>query len=192
MAESWEKVVLQTIEGNKDRLNNLSSEIWSNPELPHKEFRAHDLLTSFLSEEGFQVERNFVLPTGFKATFESAPANKDEDGAGDSQSDKPLNACFLCEYDAIVGVGHGAGHNLCSEASIAAALAVKACIQQKLFSGKVKSCSLDPWPLPPTPVYLLQTDQMLNTPTANNASKENKTIKNKKYQNKYYKKKRYI
>ncbi len=46
--------------------------------------------------------------------------------------------CFVCEYDAVPELGHAAGHNLCSEASVAAALAIKTCVQQRKFGGKVR------------------------------------------------------
>ncbi len=51
------------------------------------------------------------------------------------------HVCFVCEYDAVPQLGHAAGHNLCSETSIAAAIAIKTCIQQGNFGGKVKA-----WP----------------------------------------------
>ena len=52
---------------------------------------------------------------------------------------KGIHVCLLCEYDAIPDLGHAAGHNLCSEASAAAALAIKRCIQDKKLGGKVNS-----------------------------------------------------
>ena len=50
-----------------------------------------------------------------------------------------VHVCFLCEYDAVPGVGHAAGHNLLSEASVASALAIKTCLEKELFKGKVRS-----------------------------------------------------
>ncbi len=131
MAAPYQEQILQTIDQNKDRFANISSEIWSKPEPGFHETHAHELLASFFAEEGFQVERHFVTSTGFKAAYSSA----DNTGSGDVSP--PVNVCFLCEYDAVAGVGHAAGHNLCTEASVAAALAVKECIQKKIFKGKV-------------------------------------------------------
>ena len=56
-----------------------------------------------------------------------------------SGENRGIHVCFLCEYDAIPDLGHAAGHNLCSEASAAAALAIKRCIQQKKVGGKVNN-----------------------------------------------------
>ena len=65
-------LVESTINENRDRLNNISKEIWSNPEGSFEEKHAHDILTQFFTEEGFQVERNYINPTGFRATFGSS------------------------------------------------------------------------------------------------------------------------
>ena len=64
--------VASVISENSDRLNNLSKEIWANPENSFQEKHAHDILTQFLAEDGFEVERNFVFDTGFRATFGSS------------------------------------------------------------------------------------------------------------------------
>lgn len=48
-----------------------------NPELMFKEFKAHDTLTSFLATyKDVKVEKNFVLPTAFKATFSYGKGGK--------------------------------------------------------------------------------------------------------------------
>ena len=65
-------LVTSTINENKDRLDNLSKEIWSNPENSFEEKHAHDILTQFLAEEGFEVERSFIYDTGFRASFGSS------------------------------------------------------------------------------------------------------------------------
>ena len=69
-------LVEATINENRDRLNNISREIWSNPEKSFEERHAHDILTQFLAEDGFQIERNYIFPTGFRATFGSSEGDK--------------------------------------------------------------------------------------------------------------------
>ena len=50
----------------------LSNEVWKNPELNFKEFKAHELLTNFLEKEGFTVElRN--APTLVSRQLSGAP-----------------------------------------------------------------------------------------------------------------------
>lgn len=91
------------IERNSAALAEFSSEIWSHPELGFQEKYAHALLTRFLEERGFLVEREFTLPTAFRATWGERRAG----GA---------NVAVLCEYDALPGIGHACGHNLIAEA----------------------------------------------------------------------------
>ena len=126
------KEIAEVFEAKRADFRDVCLEIWRNPENSYKEFRALDVLCNFLSKEGFHVEKQFVSATGFKATFTQAA----DGGSGDG--DRGLNACFICEYDAVGDLGHAAGHNLQSTSSIAAALATKKCLEKKLMKGKVR------------------------------------------------------
>lgn len=99
------------IEDTSGDLRALSLSIYDNPELNFEEVHAHAVLTDFLDERGFAVERGaFGLPTAFRARVgEGSPA-----------------VAILCEYDALPEIGHACGHNLIATAGVAAALAVKA------------------------------------------------------------------
>lgn len=83
----------------KDRLAEISEYIYHNPELGNQEFKAVEILTSFLEEHHFTVEREFLnIKTAFRATF-------------DSKKEGPTIG-YLCEYDALPEIGHGCGHNM--------------------------------------------------------------------------------
>lgn len=83
----------------KDRLAEISEYIYHNPELGNQEFKAVEILTSFLEEHHFTVEREFLnIKTAFRATFDS---KKEGSTIG-----------YLCEYDALPEIGHGCGHNM--------------------------------------------------------------------------------
>lgn len=101
------------VEENVEKLNDLSQELWKNPELAFQEHNAHDMLTKILEENGFNVIRRYKLDTAFRAEF------------GDG---KP-HIAVLCEYDALPNIGHACGHNLISEVGIATGLAVKATLE---------------------------------------------------------------
>ena len=107
MKEKLKQVVCHAIDARKADLNNISQEIWKNPELNFKEFKAHALLTSYLEKEGFEVAKSTPLETSFVARYGK------KDG---------INVGVICEYDALPGVGHACGHNLIAEAGIGAAL----------------------------------------------------------------------
>ncbi|CAD5110943.1 DgyrCDS299 [Dimorphilus gyrociliatus] len=111
----------------KKTLRDLSHKIWSNPEIGFQEHLAHDIITSFLSSENFQVEREFVLKTGFRATYKNS----------ESSADGCPNICFICEYDAACEIGHASGHNLLTTASLAAAIGLKSCVEKNLINAEV-------------------------------------------------------
>ena len=106
--EHMKDIAVDTIENKRDSLQKLSYEIWKNPELAYKEFKAHELLTSFLIDQGFRVTKNTPLETSFIAEF------------GKKSNGVTVGIC--CEYDALPDIGHACGHNLIAEASIGAAL----------------------------------------------------------------------
>ena len=65
--EELKKTACDVIDNASDELNSLSQDIWKNPETAYKEHKAHQLLTDFLANKGFDVQRNYVSKTGFAA-----------------------------------------------------------------------------------------------------------------------------
>lgn len=65
--------------------------------------------------------------------------------AGGRATPRPLQLGFLCEYDALPGLGHACGHNLIAEVGAAAALGVKGALEGR------------PGPPPPVKVIVLGT-----------------------------------
>ena len=107
-------VAFDAIDKNSAALQELSKAIWDKPELCFEEHTAHDLLTTFLEKQGFNVQRHYILPTAFRATFGEGPG--------------PVVA-MLCEYDALPGIGHACGHNLIAELGVAGGLGIKAALE---------------------------------------------------------------
>ncbi|XP_049628205.1 xaa-Arg dipeptidase [Suncus etruscus] len=130
----------QCIDGAAERLGALSHAIWSKPELAYEEHGAHDALARFLELESWAVQRHFRLPTAFRAEWAPQEARAARAAA------RPLQLCFLCEYDALPGLGHACGHNLIAEVGAAAALGVRGALQGV--------------PAPPRPVKII----VLGTP----------------------------
>ncbi len=96
-----------------DELIEVSRQIHSNPELAMEERQAAALLIDRLEEHGFQVERGAGgLETAFLASW----------GEG------PVTIAYLCEYDALPGIGHACGHNLIATAGLGAAYGLKAAL----------------------------------------------------------------
>ncbi|KAM9782486.1 peptidase M20 domain-containing protein 2-like [Neosynchiropus ocellatus] len=107
------------IDEAREKLQRLSDDIWKCPELAYEEKQAHDTLVAFFSgEEGWRIEPRYKLPTAFRATFQTK--------AGGQQ----VHVGFLCEYDALPGIGHACGHNLIAEVGAAAAVGLKAVLEE--------------------------------------------------------------
>jgi metal-dependent amidase/aminoacylase/carboxypeptidase family protein len=74
-------------------LQEVSLFMFDHPELGYKEYKAHDKITSFLEDEGFEVAKHFLLPTAFKATYTHGKGGRTFG----------LNS----ELDALPEIGHG-------------------------------------------------------------------------------------
>ncbi|XP_076078636.1 xaa-Arg dipeptidase-like [Mytilus galloprovincialis] len=106
--------IIQAIDEASEELEELSKDIWRNPELCFMEHYAHEKLTNFLECKGFDVTKKFILETGFKAEVGTTKMGP--------------NIAVICEYDALPGIGHACGHNLIAEAGVAAGLGIKAAL----------------------------------------------------------------
>ncbi|MEE6475797.1 hypothetical protein FKM82_010861 [Ascaphus truei] len=109
----------EIIQQEAERLSALSRDIWSQPELAYQEHRAHDTLTRFFSScPSWEVQPHYKLDTAFRAEWGPVPA-----------AAAALHVGFLCEYDALPGLGHACGHNLIAEVGAAAALGLKGALE---------------------------------------------------------------
>ena len=107
---------IREIEKYSSELSTVSDQIWRNPELCFTEYKAHALLSEFLENKGFRVDRSYLgIRTAFRASL------------GDGSTGP--NICVICEYDALPEIGHACGHNLIAEAGLAAALGIKAALE---------------------------------------------------------------
>jgi len=107
--EDQKKSILKIAEVLHKDIWNLAWEIGNNPEEGYREYLAAKLLTGFLENQGFTIDRPLAgMETAFLARYRG-------------QSARPRIA-FLAEYDALPDIGHGCGHNLIGAASAGAAV----------------------------------------------------------------------
>ena len=93
-------------------------------ELGLREFRTSEILSGFLEARGFRVERGIAgMETAFRAEHVF--------GKG-----KP-SVAFLCEMDALPGLGHACGHNIVGVSSACAAAALAAFGAGRFRSGRI-------------------------------------------------------
>ena len=73
---SAKETLLRSVDACADELFALACDIFDHPEYGRTEVYASDLLTKYLEEKGFAVERGLAdLPTSFRATWERAAAD---------------------------------------------------------------------------------------------------------------------
>ena len=119
--DKFKQAAYNAIDNEATDLRTLSHEIWSNPELLFEEHNAHKILTDYLEKKNFDVTRNFVVDTAFKAELGS--------------TDGGPNIAVFCEYDALPEIGHACGHNLIAEAGVAAGIGIQAAFKEAGFPG---------------------------------------------------------
>ncbi|NLJ58744.1 MAG: M20 family metallopeptidase [Tissierellia bacterium] len=109
--------VLKFIDEITPELNELSLEIYNNPELGYQEHKACKLHADILKKYGFTVEENFSgVETGFKAVYKGK-----KDG---------ITVAYMSEYDALPGIGHGCGHNILGTVSTGAGIVLKELVDE--------------------------------------------------------------
>lgn len=103
---------LDAIDQHAPLLRNVSQFIHDHPEIALQELQSSAAAADVLEELGFDVERGIAgLDTAFRATF---------------GTDGGPHIAFLCEYDALPGLGHGCGHNLIALSALVAGIGAKA------------------------------------------------------------------
>lgn len=112
--------LFEKIEELQPRLQEMSNFLFDNPEIGLKEYKALDILTEFLKEYDFKIEKGIGgLETSFRAVYEN--------GVGGP------SIGILVEYDAIEGLGHACGHHLQGPLGIGVAVALKECLKDKNY-----------------------------------------------------------
>lgn len=121
------KEIIEFIDQSSKIWIHMSHKIHGNPEIGNKEVYASSLLIAALEGAGFKIEKDIAgHPTGFIAT---------------KTSSKPGPTIgYLAEYDALEGLGHACGHNMIGVSSVAAAMALGACIEEIGGCVKVFGC----------------------------------------------------
>ena len=118
---------------------SITNEIWNNPELSLKEYKATELYCKVLREHGFTVtEKLCGIDTAFCGSFGSGKPGIGILGEFDALSGLSQES-GVTEKRPLVhdGSGHGCGHNLLGVGSLAAAFAVKEYLQKSGHGGTV-------------------------------------------------------
>ena len=104
-------------------LRAVARDIHHHPETAFEEHRSAGLLCELLERHGFSVTRG---ASGMETAFVA------EAGAGGP------GVAFVCEYDALRGLGHACGHNLIGTGSAGAGIALALALQEAGLPGRVR------------------------------------------------------
>ena len=140
----WKDLIAAAEKRNAAAAEEMSTWLWSHPEISDQEFGASRYLAEKAAEKGFKVTIPFAgLETAFLAEF-TLGAEKAADDAGapgdPSACGRIPTAAFLAEYDALPGYGdlspdgsgngHACGHNWIAAAAFAAAVSLKETLEE--------------------------------------------------------------
>lgn len=123
---------LNIIDEKADLFCHISDSLWNEAELSFREYKASELLTGILEQEGFTVIRGVAgLPTAFTAAYGNGAPHLGILAEYDALSGMSQEACCT-QKQSIPGkdTAHGCGHNLFAGGSVAAAFAMKAYIEE--------------------------------------------------------------
>lgn len=117
---AMKKVLGNYIESYQEELWKMGDTIFDYREPSFQEVKSSHLIAQYLKENDFAVQEGIAgLPTAFQATYQNG--------------DGGPSIGLLCEYDALVGMGHGCGHHLQGPAIVGAAKAIKDQIKEKPY-----------------------------------------------------------
>lgn len=122
----------EAIAAKQQELEQLSDEIWGYAETAFSEKKSADVMTAFLKKEGFQVTYPaYGVETAYTAEFGSGSPRIGLLGEFDALSNLSQVADLAEKVPETAGAnGHGCGHNMLGVGAIAAALAVKAYLEE--------------------------------------------------------------
>ena len=132
------KAIINSIEEKKEKLIEISDNIWEAAETSLEEFKSSKYLSDYAEQNGFSVERGVAgMPTAFVARYGSGRPvigimGEFDANAGISQKKQPTKETLLEG-----AAGHGCGHNLFGTASLGAAITIKELIQKGEISGTI-------------------------------------------------------
>ncbi|HSM60383.1 MAG TPA: M20/M25/M40 family metallo-hydrolase, partial [Longimicrobiales bacterium] len=139
-AQDGKDFVAAFVDRNAEGYGEIAQQIWDWAELGYLETRSSELLRRTLADAGFEVEAGVAgIPTAFVASW--------------SNGEGPVIG-ILAEFDALPGItqdrvprrapieekpaGHACGHHLFGTGSTAAAVAVKAWMEQSGQRGTIR------------------------------------------------------
>lgn len=122
--ESLSSSIHRHLEEIAPDIQGVAHDIHHHPETAFEETRSAALLCDLLERHGFSVQRGASgMPTAFIA----------DTGTGSGPG-----VAYVCEYDALRGLGHACGHNLIGTGSAGAGIALALALREAGLPGRVR------------------------------------------------------
>lgn len=101
------KLIEKYVESYSEKIKKIAQWLFEHPEPALKEYEGAKMLSDFMEEEGFRVERNYLgMETAWKAVKKNG--------------EKGPKIALLAEFDALPGCGHACGHHMIAAMSVGA------------------------------------------------------------------------
>lgn len=118
-------IVAGYVESLKEPIENVIDYLYKNPEASFNEAKSSELICSILAGEGFEITKDAA---GIKNSFTA------------SYGSSSPRIAYICEYNAVEGLGHANGHNITSAINMGAAMGLKRAIGEIGGSVLVIGC----------------------------------------------------
>lgn len=132
------KIAFAKIEKEKEKFIGLAKNMWETPETAFNEVNACKWTTDLLREFGFETEVGYAgLPTCVMGRWGSGHPVVGILGELDALPGLSQKVSTIQDPVVKSGAGHGCGHNLLNGAALAAAVGIKAEMEEKKIPGTV-------------------------------------------------------
>ena len=133
-----EQIAFAEIDRWHDKLNELSLNIWKNPEGPFVEYKACEWTAQLLREAGFDVQVGVGgIKTAIRASYGSGKPVYGLLGEYDALPAMSQKVCTHKEAVTEGDYGQGCGHNLLGVAHVGAAIGLKKAMEENNLPGTV-------------------------------------------------------
>lgn len=123
--EDMKRDIMELAGEKKEELEQVSSYIFSHPELAFEEYQSQEALCSLLEKGGFHVKKGIAgLETSFEAVYDTGRPGK--------------TVALMGEYDCLPEIGHGCGHNLIGTSAAGAGIVLKEIMDRYQLGGALK------------------------------------------------------
>ena len=127
------KDVLAAIDANRDKIIDIGTTVWKNPEPGYKEFKTSDLAAKTLTDIGLTPKRNLSI-TGMRADLNGVKPGPSLAICGEMDS---LIIPTHPECDPATGAAHACGHNSHIASMLGAAIGLVQANAKNDISGKI-------------------------------------------------------